>query len=154
MAAAAVCVAAAFATPQSIAPCTFANGLQSGPSARHAPAGMVISLHVENTRGRSDCRFRETLALSLLGKETRLLLPVRGNPAPLRAIDHIVPKGAVLRISWLWRNWCRHPLTAVGSLASGATAVRQQWVSLFPSPKCRDRRGASTLAAYGLTILR
>jgi hypothetical protein len=115
---------------------------------------MVISLHVENTRGRSDCRFREALALSLVAKETRPLLPVRGNPAPLRAVDRTVPKGAVLRISWLWRNWCRLPVTAVGSLASGATAVRQQWVSLFPSPGCRDRRRPSTLAPYGLTILR
>jgi hypothetical protein len=151
---AAICAAAASATLQSIAPCTFANGLQSGPSARPIPAGMVISLHVENIRGRSDCRFREALALSLLARDTRLLLPVRGNPAPLRVIDRIVPKGAVLRISWLWRNWCRRSVTAVGSLASGAAAVRQTWVSLFPSPACRDRRRPSTLATYGLTILR
>lgn len=150
----AVCSAAASAGGRAIAPCTFANGYQSGPSSAGTAAGNVISLHVENTRGRADCRFRATLALSLLGANTRVLLPVRGNPARPRNVDRIVLKGTVLRISWLWRNWCRRPLTAVGDLAKGRAAVTQRWVSLFRSPACANRRRPSTLAASGLSVLR
>jgi hypothetical protein len=60
----------------------------------------------------------------------------------------------VLRISWLWRNWCRRPLTAVGDLTKGKFAVTQRWVSLFHSPACADSQRPSTLVTYGLRILR
>jgi hypothetical protein len=154
MTVATVAAAAAAASARSLAPCTFANGLQTGPSARHIPGGIVISLYVENTRGRSGCRFRAKVALSLREDATRLLLPVRGNFAPPRAVNTAVAKGAVLRISWLWRNWCRR-VAAVGyveSMRDGAD--RQEWVGRLASPPCRDRRRPSTLAAYGLKILR
>jgi hypothetical protein len=152
--AAALCATAASASPQAVVPCTYANGLQSGPGFRRIPGGLVISLRVENTRGRSNCRFRAKVTIALLADETRLLLPVRGNPAPLWAVDRTVPKGTALDVSWLWRNWCRHRLTAVGSLASTATAVPQEWVGLFRSPGCRDRGRPSTVAAYRLEIVR
>jgi hypothetical protein len=135
-------------------PCTFAHGLQSGPWTRRVPTGVVISVRIENTRGRSACRFRSDIDLALLGDETRLLLPVRGNPTSIVAVNRIVPRTAVLDVSWLWRNWCREPLTAVGSLESTSTAGPPAWVGLFRSPGCRDRGRASTLAFYGVRITR
>ena len=134
--------------------CTFAHGLQHGPWARRAAGGVVISLRIENTRGRSACRFRSRVDLALLGDATRLVLPVRGNPTRLVAINRVVPRSAVLDVSWVWRNWCRRPLRAVGSMASTSDANPQEWVSLFRSPGCSDRGRPSTLAFYGARITR
>ena len=134
--------------------CTFANGYQHGPAAARTTAGTVISLYVENTRGRRACRFHATLALSLLGSGSRTLLDVSGNPGSLRQVDRTVPRGAVLRVSWLWGNWCRRPLTAVGDLASGETVVVQRWVGLLHSPTCANRRRTSRLVDYHIELVR
>jgi hypothetical protein len=136
------------------APCTFAHGLQSGPWTRRIPGGVVISIRIENIRGRTACRFRSKIDLALLGHETRLLLPVRGNPTRALAVDRVVPRRSVLDVSWLWRNWCGRRLTAVGSLASTSEAGPPEWVGRFASPACSDRRSPSTLAFYGFRITR
>jgi hypothetical protein len=147
-------VAASAASAAAAAPCTFAHGLQTGPWTRRVAGGLLISLRIENTRGRAACRFRNTVDLALLGDETRLLLPVRGNPTRLVAVNRVVPRRAVLDLSWVWRNWCRPPLRAVGSIESTSGAGPPAWVSLFRSPGCRDRGRPSTLAFYGATITR
>ena len=145
---------AASAASETLAPCSFAHGLQVGPWTRRISGGVVISLRIENTRGRSACRFRSRVGLALLEDETRLLLPVRGNPTPEWAVDRVVPKGTMVDVSWLWRNWCRHRLTAAGSLSTTAAAGPPSWLGLFRSPGCSNRRRASTLAAYRLKIVR
>jgi hypothetical protein len=145
---------AASAASAAAAPCTFAHGLQTGPWTRRVAAGLVISLRIENTRGRTACRFRSKVDLALLGDESRLLLPVRGNPTRLVAVDRVVPRRAVLDVSWLWRNWCRPPLKAVGSMESTSSAGPPEWIGLFRSPGCSDRARPSTLAFYGVRITR
>ena len=112
----------------------------------------MISLRIENTRGRSACRFRSKVDLALLDNETRWLLPVRRNPTRLVAVDRVVPRRAALDVSWVWRNWCQRPLRAVGSMESTSGAGPPEWVGLFRSPGCSDRGRPSTLAFYGVRI--
>lgn len=146
--------AVAAAEPTAARPCTFANGLQHGPSSIRTTAGQVLSLNVENTKGRADCRFRAVLSLSLLDNTSRTLLAVRGNPGPLRRVDQVVPRGAVMRVSWLWRNWCGRPGRAVNDLTRGATVITQRWVSVGPTPACVARGTPSTLRQYGTSVVR
>jgi hypothetical protein len=146
--------AAGLAESQTLPNCTFANGLQTGPSPRVIPGGVIVSLYIENTRGRADCRFRSTVTLTILHREWRWALRVTGNPSQVR-VDRIVPKRSVLRISWVWRNWCNAQLTAVGTLkcVPHARAVPQYWKGRFRSPACINRGRGSTLTGYSIETL-
>ena len=114
--------------------------------------GGIVGVVQIRSKAATSCRLETQLRFSAQHADGSPVREVDGNPALLALRASFSPSMVLVR-DWIWRNWCGRRLRAVGIIASGATAITQQWVGLFASPGCRDRRQHSTLATYGLRIL-
>jgi hypothetical protein len=104
-----------------------------------ATGGIVAIVRVSD-RGRSACRLRGLLRLSVRRADGSLVRRIRGNPARLSVDARLAPSKPLVR-DWIWRNWCgaRRRFWFVVGTARTATSP----------PSCQSRAVPSTLRRFG-----